>query len=136
MGENIENGPKRSTHRTAFALSALLAAMGVGHFRSPAFFDAIIPTGLPGKPRTYTYVSGAAEIGIAVLLALPRTRGIGGGLAALLFVAVFPANIKMTADALAAPQSSTRWKVRALARLPLQIPLITGALSVSRDARR
>ena len=69
---------------------------------------------------------------IAVLIADPRTRRLGGLLAALLFVAVFPANAKMAIDWSDRPA----W-IRALAygRLPLQIPLVLWALLVYRRAR-
>ena len=110
-------------------LVALLASSGIFHFAAPAQFDAIVPGQLPGGARTWTHLSGAAELAIAVLIAVPRTRRLGGLLAALLFVGVLPANVKMTID------WSTRpvW-MRALAygRLPLQIPLVLWALLVWR----
>ncbi|MGH3768536.1 MAG: DoxX family protein [Pseudonocardiaceae bacterium] len=113
----------------AAGLVALLTSTGVLHFAAPAQFDSIVPEQLPGTARTWTHLSGAAELVIAVLIAIPRTRRPGGLLAALLFVAVFPANVKMAID------WSTRpvW-LRALAygRLPLQIPLVLWALLVYR----
>jgi len=51
------------------------------------------------------------------------TRPAGWATAAL-FVAVFPANLKMAADT---------WP---LARLPVQIPLVSWAVSVAREGRR
>ena len=68
---------------------------------------------------------------VAALIAVPRTRRFGGLLAALLFVAVFPANVKMVIDWSDRPV----W-MRALAygRLPLQIPLVLGAVLVYRRA--
>lgn len=89
---------------------------------------------MPGDARTYTYVSGVAELAIGTALAVPRTRRLGGGLAALLFVAVFPANINMAADWLKSPKTTTVQKTGALLRLPLQIPLVTEALKARRHA--
>ncbi len=102
------------------------------HFLAPRFFDAIVPRSLPGSARTYTYASGVAELGIAGLLAAPRTRRTGGALAALLFVAVFPANVRMAADWYRDPERALPLKAGVLLRLPLQVPLVTEAVKVAR----
>lgn len=114
---------------SAAGLAALLTSTGILHFAVPAQFDAIVPEQLPGAARTWTQLTGAAELGIAALIAMPGTRRLGGLLAAVLFVCVFPANVKMAIDWAAKPA----W-MRALAygRLPLQIPLVLWALFVSR----
>ncbi|MDQ2792302.1 MAG: hypothetical protein DLM60_00150 [Pseudonocardiales bacterium] len=115
----------------AAGLAVLLTSTGVLHFVAPASFDGIVPEQLPGAARTWTHLSGVAELLVAVLIALPRTRRLGGLLAALLFVAVFPANVKMAIDWSDRPA----W-MRALAygRLPLQIPLVLWAVLVYRRA--
>src|SRR5947209_16333813 len=82
----------------AAALAAVLTGAGMLHFAVPASYDAIIPERLPGAARTWTRLSGGAELVIAALIALPGTRRLGGLLAALLFVCVFPANAKMAID--------------------------------------
>lgn len=110
--------------RAAVRLAALLTTTGALHFATPKPFDAIVPPPLPGPARFWTYASGAAELGIAGLLAVPRTRRLGGSLAAAFFVAVLPANVWAV---------RLFWRkpvVRAvmLTRLPLQIPLVTEAL--------
>ncbi|GAA2153139.1 DoxX family protein [Kitasatospora kazusensis] len=119
-----------SRHRAPLVLAALLGAAGVMHFRKPEFFDAIVPEQLPGGPRLWTELSGAAELAVAAAVAVPATRRVGGLAAATLFAAVFPANVKMALD----------WKGRsaperalAYGRLPLQIPLVLWALKVRRD---
>lgn len=101
------------------------------HFVKPKPYDAMIPTPLPGKPRTWTYASGAAEIAVAVAVAAPKTRRLGGLLAAGLFAAVFPANVKM---AMYFRDKSPKAKALAYGRLPLQIPLVAWALRVRRSA--
>ncbi len=108
--------------------------MGVLHFAVPDPFDRIVPRQLPGRARTYTYASGVAELSVGAALALPRTRRLGGRLAALLFLAVFPANVQMTVDWLRNPKVPLLLKIGSLLRLPLQIPLVTQALKVSREA--
>lgn len=73
----------------AYRLAAMLLGVGVVHFVAPKPFDDIVPAGLPGDPRLYTYASGVAELGTGALLLAPKTRRLGGTLAALLFIAVF-----------------------------------------------
>ncbi|GLY03651.1 hypothetical protein Acsp01_40300 [Actinoplanes sp. NBRC 101535] len=99
------------------------------HFARPRPFDSIVPRSLPGSPRTWTYLSGAAEIAVAAAVAHPRTRRAGGLAAAALFAAVFPANVKMAVDWRHAPPAR---RAVAFGRLPLQVPLIVWALRASR----
>ncbi|WP_431952702.1 DoxX family protein [Nocardia lijiangensis] len=120
--------------RPALLLAALLFGSGVLHFAAPKFYDSIVPRLLPGRARDYTYASGIAELGVAVALAAPRTRRLGGRLAALLFVAIFPANVQMAVDVGRSEKASRALKVGTLLRLPLQIPLVTTALKVSRSS--
>jgi uncharacterized membrane protein len=115
----------------AYRIAALLLGVGTVHFVAPKPFDEIIPAELPGSPRFYTYASGVAEIGIGGLLLVQRTRRLAALAAAALFIAVFPGNLNMVRLWWGKP-----WPMRifALARLPLQIPMITAALKVSRNS--
>jgi len=115
--------------RTTAFLSALLGGAGVLHLVRPAPFDSIVPPALPGSARAYTCASGVAELGVAGLLAIPRTRRLGGLAAAALFVAVFPANVQMAYDW---RHASPRRRAIALGRLPLQGVLIAQSLHVAR----
>ncbi|TQF73217.1 hypothetical protein FK531_06685 [Rhodococcus spelaei] len=115
-------------------LSAILLGAGALHFVNPKPFDAIVPRQLPGDARTYTYASGVAELAVGTAIAIPRTRRLGGTLAAALFVAVFPANVQMAVDWLGRSSTPLPLKILGVARLPLQIPLIAAALKVRRDA--
>ncbi|SNT33439.1 DoxX family protein [Rhodococcoides kyotonense] len=119
----------------AVRLAVLLGGAGVLHFATPAFFDMQVPAALPGKARTYTQISGVAELGVAAALVVPRTRRLGGTLAAALFVAVFPANIDLARRYVQSSKTSPAVKAAVIARLPLQIPLVTEALKVRRTAR-
>ncbi|NEW25337.1 DoxX family protein [Nocardia cyriacigeorgica] len=125
-----------TSRRPALLMAAALFGMGVLHFVVPKPFDSIVPPTLPGRARGYTYASGVAEIGVATALAVPRTRRLGGRLAAALFVAVFPANIQFAVDSMSSSKASWPIKLISVLRLPLQIPMITTALSVSRRAPR
>jgi uncharacterized membrane protein len=101
------------------------------HFVSPKPFDSIVPRSLPGSARTWTYLSGAAELAVAAAVAHPRTRALGGLAAAGLFAAVFPANVKMAMDWRHAPPAM---RAVAYGRLPLQVPLVWWGLRVAKLA--
>lgn len=129
-------------HVTPRFLIALLAGAGALHFIKPEPFDGIVPPGLPGEARTYTYASGVAELTAAVLLASPHLgpssnpehrrrsaamRRAGGLFSAALFTAVWPANFYMAWQWRDKPFTK---KAVALGRLPLQLPLIRSAWRV------
>ena len=122
-------------------MGILLLVTGIGHFIFPKALDAIVPHFLPGNPRTWTYLSGIAEILIAIGLLTPLSMKVGGTsirliaayAALLLFVVVYPANIKMAID----------WRNRALinqllayGRLPLQFGLFYWAWSIIKTLKR
>jgi uncharacterized membrane protein len=122
-------GVRRPTSATL--LTTLLAGAGVMHFVVPGTYARIVPKSL-GHAQELVYASGVAELAVAGAVAHPRTRATGGRLAALLFVAVFPANVSMALDSSLPP----RLHRGALVRLPLQIPLVVWALRVGRAAQR
>jgi uncharacterized membrane protein len=115
--------------KSATALAGLLTATGLLHFAVPRPFDAIVPRALPGHPRTWTHLSGAAELAVAAAVAHPRTRTAGGLAAAALFAAVFPANLQMAWDW---RRASPAYRAVAYGRLPVQLPLVWWALRVAR----
>lgn len=119
------------SERSPLLLAGLLAVAGVAHFASPRQFDATIPRALPGSPRTWTYASGAVELALAAGVALPRTRSATAKAAAAFFVGVFPANVQMAADWRHRPAPL---RAAALARLPLQVPLVLWARGIARGA--
>lgn len=119
------------SERSPLLLAGLLAAAGVAHFASPRQFDATIPRALPGSPRTWTYASGAVELALAAGVALPRTRPAAAKAAAAFFVGVFPANVQMAVDWRHRPAPL---RTAALARLPLQLPLVLWARGIARGA--
>jgi uncharacterized membrane protein len=110
--------------RDVRALAALLAVSGVLHFVVPSRYEAIVPRRLPAR-RALVYASGVVELGCAAGLALPSTRRVAGLVSAGLLVAVFPANVQMTVDVF---RRRSRWaRAAALARLPMQLPLVRTA---------
>lgn len=122
---------REASQSAAYRMAAMLLGVGTVHFLAPKPFDEIVPAELPGSPRLYTYVSGIAEVSIGALLLARRTRRNAALAAVALFVGVFPANVNMVRLWWDKP-----WPMRiaALARLPLQIPMITIALKIRRNS--
>jgi uncharacterized membrane protein len=120
-----------ATQTAAYRVAAMPMGIGTVHFLAPKPFDTIVTAELPGDPRFYTYASGVAEIATGALLVPRRTRRTAALGAALLFIGVFPANINMCRLWWDKP-----WPMRiaALARLPLQIPMIRTALKIRRNS--
>src|ERR1700761_1677373 len=118
----------RDANVAAYRLAAMLLGIGTVHFLAPKPFDDIVPAELPGTQRFYTYASGVAEISVGALLVPKSTRRLAALAAAALFIGVFPANVNMCRLWWSKP-----WPMRivALARLPLQLPMITTALKIS-----
>ncbi|KAA0080170.1 hypothetical protein CIW52_25665 [Mycolicibacterium sp. P9-64] len=127
---SVDSPPSQVTARR---MGVWLVGMGALHFVAPKPFDGIVPTELPGDARFYTLASGVAEAATGALILVPRTRRIGALAAIALFVAVFPANVNCIRL-----WWSKGWpaRVAALGRLPLQVPMITQALKVYRNAPR
>ncbi|HEY4460271.1 MAG TPA: hypothetical protein VGN81_38535 [Pseudonocardiaceae bacterium] len=125
---------RRTARRTAIGLATLLGGSGVLHFAAPKPYDSIVPPALPGSARTWTYVSGVAELVVAAALFVPRFRRLGGLLAALLFIGVFPANVQMAVDAQRAGKPLPA-RLVAFSRLPLQVPLVLWALRVRKSGQ-
>ena len=121
-------------------MAIMLLITGAGHFIVPGSLDQIVPPFLPGDPRIWTYLSGVAEIVIALMLLAPLGKKIadksirlwGAYSAFLLFIAVFPANINM----------AIQWTSRdmpeplfAYIRLPLQFGLFYWAWALAKDIK-
>ena len=115
--------------RSHHALAGVLAVAGAAHFASPEPFEEIIPAPLRDHGTTLTYVSGVAELACAAGLLHPKTRRAAAAATALLFVAVFPANVQMALDE--GGDRVPAWA--AWLRLPLQVPLVVWALRVFRS---
>ena len=117
----------RGGHASALALAGLLIVAGAAHFGVPRPYERIVPR-LFGDPAFWVRWSGVAELACAALVAHPRTRRVGALAAAGVFVAVFPANVKMALDG--GGPGGLAW-----ARLPLQVPLVWWALRVAQAAK-
>jgi uncharacterized membrane protein len=115
----------------AGAVAAAFAVSGVVHLVRPRVFVPIVPRVLPRR-RAIVLVSGVAELLCAAGLALPATRRVAGPASAALLVAVFPANVQMAVDALRGAGERRTRAAAAVARLPLQWPLVRWAWRAGR----
>lgn len=109
---------------------------GVAHFLSSSAFVSIVPPFL-GPALPWVYASGVAELACAAGLLAPgtRRRRQAAYASAALLVAVFPANVWLAWEAFSDGETSGAYQAVVLARLPLQLPLVLGALSVARARR-
>ena len=118
------SGALRTVGRHALAL--FLLAAGTAHFLAPQEFLAQVPTWLPAR-TVIVYVSGVAEIGLALaLVAWPARRVAVGWLVAGFFVLVFPGNLWQAiagTEAFGLDSAAARWL-----RLGFQPVLVAWAL--------
>lgn len=115
---------------SARIVAAAFAVSGTVHLAKPEVFEPLMPRWLPWH-REVIAASGVLELACAAGLAVPPTRRWAGYASAALLVAIFPGNIKMALDARGGRPG---WQAATLARLPLQVPLIRGALKAARTA--
>jgi len=91
----IELGESGGRARSRALLAAFFIGAGVNHFRSPRFYEKIVPPSMKGEAKRLVQISGVAELAGGVGVLVPWTRRLSGfGLIALL-AAVFPANLYM-----------------------------------------
>src|SRR5690625_6843825 len=111
--------------------SILLFGAGVLHLVRERGFRKIIPKILPLR-RTIVLVSVVFEIIFSVLLWVKKGQHITGKLLAFFMIAVFPANVYMAVKRISfrPGKQANPWVL--WLRLPLQLPLIAGALTLGR----
>ena len=112
-------------------LTFLYISVGVKHFTNPNFFLAIMPPYIPYH-NFMVYLSGALEIGFALMMLFKKTRFYGCWGIILLLIAVFPANIYLYNSEIPQKILSVT-KLEALIRLPYQLPLLLFAFWHSRE---
>ncbi|MFC7618765.1 hypothetical protein [Microlunatus sp. GCM10028923] len=120
------------TEKATRRLAAMLLFGGSMHFLAPDWFDKIIPSGLPGRTRTYTYLSGATALAIGAGLTTAGTRRPAAMAATAFLIGVMPAKIKLTRDWL--HSDKPRWvKALGVVQLAWQVPLIVDAIKAGSD---
>jgi uncharacterized membrane protein len=73
-------------------MALLYLAAGINHFVNPKFYLKIIPPALP-YPEWLNWISGAAEIILAIAIVIPQLQSLAAWGIILLLIAVFPANV-------------------------------------------
>lgn len=113
-------------------LCIFMVGSGVNHFLNAQFYLRMMPPYLPWH-LALVYLSGVVEIGLGVLLVIPRfTKLAAWGIIALL-IAIFPANIYMSTN----PQNFPEFNATGLLiRLPFQALFIAWAFWFTRDEKR
>jgi uncharacterized membrane protein len=117
--------------RDVQALAGLFVVSGVVHLVRPRTFEPLMPRFVPAH-REVIYASGVAELACAAGLLHPTTRVSAGWASLVLLLTVYPANLKMAGDAMRTDKQA--FKAVALARLPLQLPMIRAAFRAARPA--
>ena len=115
-------------NRVAIVMGLFVGFAGVMHFASPDFFNDIVPPWLPPSEAFWTYLSGVAEIIIAILLLRSSSRRAGAIAAIWLYIAVYPANLYMAWDWRDKPFSD---QVVSYGRLPFQFLFIWSAWKIA-----
>jgi uncharacterized membrane protein len=103
---------------------AIMLYAGCMHFLATDTFTQVVPPALPDK-ALLVQLSGAAEIALALGLAICRLRRLAAWGLVALYIAVFPANVYMAIDDVAV--NGVRYGWITWARLPLQALLIAWA---------
>ena len=116
--------------KVLFALIFITA--GTLHFVTTDFFMRIMPPAIPWH-LFWVYLSGVCEIGLGIMLLIPKfSRTAAWGLIVLL-IAVFPANIYMAMN----PQIFPEFSVTGLyVRLLIQFVLIGWAYWLTDNGKR
>ena len=115
--------------RSTKILAAGFLGSGIVHLVRPGVYEPLMPAWVPAH-REVILGSGVAEIVLAAGLLAPATRKAAGWGSVALLLGVYPGNLKMAADAMGG--RNTALKVGALARLPLQLPMIKAALDATK----
>lgn len=121
-----EARPSRLREVLRYLLAAIVAIVGVTHFANPTPFVRMMPSIFPA-PLVWVYLSGAAEVGLGILLAWDRTRRLAALGMIALFLAVFPANVNMATNDIQLDPANPAPSWVLWARLPLQAVLIAWA---------
>lgn len=108
-----------------------LVFAGINHFIDPNFYMKIMPPYLPWH-LFLIYLSGIIEVGLGILLLIPKFQNLAAWGIIALFIAVFPANIYM------AMNTENFFDINPLLiylRLPIQFILIAWAFWFTRKAK-
>ncbi len=113
-----------------YLLAIAFTLAGINHFLNPAFYLRMMPPVLPAH-LFLNYLTGVLEIGLGILLFVPRFSRVAAWGIIVLLTAIFPANIYMAMN----PQLFPEFSVIALyIRLPLQFVFIGWAFWFAKNS--
>lgn len=115
--------------RTVYSM--ILLGAGILHFVREKSFRRTIPKMIPFK-KAIVLVTGVFEIVFSMLLWVKKGQAITSKFLALFMIAVFPANIYMAIKKISIIPGKEMSPIILWLRLPLQIPLIVGALKLGK----
>ena len=117
---------ERARASVRIGLALLMAVAGIAHLVAPRGFIGHLPPAVPLR-ETLVAITGVVELALAAGLVGPaRLRRPAGIALAAYLLAVFPANVYAAVSQVpidGIPTGWLRW-----ARLPLQVPLVIGAV--------
>jgi uncharacterized membrane protein len=119
----------------ARTLAVLMVGTGVTHLTSPAYYRGLVPSWLPA-PAAVVALSGAADVAVGALVAVPATRRAGGWATAALITAYLPAHLdplRRVGTARSAPRVLDR-PAGVAARVVVNLGYVAWAVSVARGA--
>lgn len=111
--------------------STLLFVAGTGHFKKVDSFVRTMPDFIPMK-KFLVQFTGVLEMIFSITLWIKKGQSFTGKLLAAFMIAVFPANLNMAINNIPFKPGAKPNKFILWLRLPLQIPLIIGALKLGR----
>ena len=77
----------------ARTLAAFMVGSGMAHFAAPGYFRDLVPSWVPARSGVVA-LSGAADIAVGVLVAVPATRRAGAWATGALITAYLPAHLE------------------------------------------
>ncbi|MFD2706335.1 DoxX family protein [Salibacterium lacus] len=111
--------------------SIILFGAGVLHFVRERSFRRIVPKALPLR-RGIVLITGIFEMIFSALLWVRKGQRMTGKFLAFFMIAVFPANVYMAVKKISFPPGKQINPWVLWLRLPLQIPLVVGALTLGK----
>ncbi len=118
-------------------LAAFLSGMTVLHVVQHEAFESMVPRWLPGNRAAWNAVATVAEGTSAALLVREDTAEVGAYLAAATMAGVYVSNVEAVRKGGYPVPGWLGSRAAAIARLPLQVPLLGWALRVAgRAAQR
>ncbi|WP_153465495.1 hypothetical protein [Sediminibacillus terrae] len=111
--------------------SIILFGAGILHFARERGFRRIVPKVIPFR-RSIVLITGIVEMIFSVLLWVKKGQQLTGKFLALFMMAVFPANVYMAVKRISFRPGKPANPWILWLRLPLQFPLVVGALKLGR----